>query len=132
MKRLTALCCLMLFAALDPAAAQVGKEFIPFLATGYRYQFVKGDDKYMSKYTNTGIDTCSGWSTGNAAFGTLNNTTSPPCPLNDAAHVKTIWPSSRDLVVRKHFTLPAGTRNLKVRVALDNGVQVFINGKEEK
>src|SRR5512141_2845091 len=90
------------------ALGQSGTVFIDYLASGYKYQIVKSNDPSIAKFQAPSfIDTT--WSTGRAAFGTLNNTSSPPCPLNDTAHVKVLWPSSRDVLTRKHFSLPAGT-----------------------
>jgi uncharacterized repeat protein (TIGR02543 family) len=104
--------------------------FVPFLATGYTYQFVSQGSSLTQKFYKLGPDTGTGWSRGNGAFGTLNNTSSPPCPLNDAAHVKTIWPSSKDVLIRRHIVLPAGTKNVKVKVAIDDAVKVFFNGQD--
>ena len=84
----------------------------------------------MTKFYKVGTDTGTGWSCGDGAFGTLNNTSSPPCPLNDAAHVKTIWPSSKDILIRRHISLPAGARNVTVKAAIDDAIQVYFNGKD--
>ena len=101
------------------------------LATGYKYAIVKSNDPDINKFQNPSFNE-NPWQTGAAAFGVLNNTSSPPCPLNDSLHVMVQWQSSRDVLARKHFTLPAGARNLVVNVALDNQVQVFLNGKDKE
>ncbi|TSA24983.1 hypothetical protein D4R75_00385, partial [bacterium] len=120
---------LLAFVVLSPSFAfsQLNKVFIPYQAQGFKFLAAKSGSAVIQGFPSP---TCydDDWTTVNGAFGTLNNTSSPPCPLNDAAHVKTIWPSSRDILVRKHFTVPAGTRNARVSVAIDNNVQVFVNG----
>ena len=108
---------------------QLNKVFIPYQAQGYKFLATKPNSTVVQTFQNPSFDD-SRWATAASAVGTLNNTSSPPCPLNDAAHVKTLWPSSRDALLRKHFTIPAGTRNVKVSVAIDNNVQVFLNGAD--
>ena len=120
----------MLIPAAGPAQTTNRTVFLPFLSKNYKYQFVKSGATVASKFYKTGSDTGTGWSTGNGAFGTLNNTSSPPCPLNDTAHIKTLWPSSRDLLIRRHLSIPAGARNVVIAVALDNAVRVYFNGKD--
>ena len=110
------------------AFGQSESVFLPFGDAGYSYQFVKSQSSLIQKFYKTSSDTGTGWSAGRGAFGTLNNTTSPPCPLNDTAHVKTIWPSSKDLLIRKHIVLPSGVRNAKVHVAIDDAVKIYFNG----
>ncbi|MBK7258182.1 MAG: hypothetical protein IPI01_10340 [Ignavibacteriae bacterium] len=69
----------------------------------YTYQFTNAGASVTAKFYKLGSDTGTGWTRGDGAFGTLNKTSSPPCPLNDTAHIKTIWPSSRDLLIRRHL-----------------------------
>ncbi len=94
------------------------------MATGYRYQFVTQRSTLISKFYKVSSDTGTGWLLGNGAFGTINST----CPISNPANVKTIWPSNRDVLVRKHFYLPPGASNVKVNLALDNDAQVWMNG----
>lgn len=68
----------------------------------------------------------SGFSIGDAGFGTQAGF----CPLNTPGNAKTPWPLFTDILLRKEFTLPAGASDLKVAVAIDNDVQVFINGQD--
>jgi hypothetical protein len=109
---------------------QLTNEFVPLLAPKYTYQFAKSNAPIIRSFYSAGEDTGTGWLRGPAAFGTLNNTGAPPCPLNIADNVNTPWPSSRDLLLRRHLSLPAGAHNLKVTVLVDNGVQVYFNGKD--
>ena len=118
---------------LIPAAGsgQVNREFVPYLSSGYTYQFVNKSASLVGTFYLYKGETGKGWTTGGpAAFGTLNNTTSPPCPLNTSSFVKTTWASGKDLLIKKYLALPAGTRNLKIAVRLDNAVRLYVNQKE--
>src|SRR2546425_247567 len=61
---------------------------------------------------------------GDAGFGTREGY----CELNNPGDVRTEWPLETDLLVRKTLELPVGTTDVVVYVAVDNDVQVFING----
>ncbi|MDH3251527.1 MAG: hypothetical protein OEM41_01980, partial [Ignavibacteria bacterium] len=127
MKKFTFVLAMLFLVTSTGAYAQLRQTFVKYEDTGYRYLVAKKNDKVLNQfYASNFIDTA--WPVGDAAVGTLNNTSSPPCPLNDATHIKIFWPSSREVLLRKHVNLPAGTRNVTVGVALDNGVQVFFNG----
>src|SRR6185295_16334628 len=43
---------------------------------------------------------------------------------------KTDWPANSDIVLRRTLDLPAGTRNMRITAAVDNDVQVFVNGTD--
>ncbi len=115
-----------------PAAAlgQTNVVLLPYGSGGYKYQFAQS----TSSTITSGIFYTNGWnesgcsSNGVAAFGTLNSAGTPPCLLNDATHIKTIWPTTKDLIVRKRVTVPAGAQNVRVKVAIDDGVSVWWNG----
>ena len=130
MKKLIAFLFALLLIVPAAALGQTNVVLLPYGSGGYKYQFVKSNSSTIT----SGVFYTNGWnesgcsSNGFAAFGTLNNTSSPPCPLNDATHIKTIWPSSKDLIVRKRVTVPAGAQNVRVKVAIDNGVSVWWNG----
>lgn len=64
----------------------------------------------------------SGWAEAPGAFGT------PGCPL--APTIRTPWTLNTTLLLRKRFSLPAGTTHLTVGVAIDNDIQVFLNGTD--
>jgi hypothetical protein len=71
----------------------------------------------------------SGWLTGNAAFGFSDPATN--CPLITApGGVKVTWPEGTDILLRRPFTVPAGTTSAEVKVAVDNDIRVFVNGTE--
>ncbi len=110
---------------------QANTVFVPFLSRGYKALFVKSPQTIVNTFYRYNGESGAGFFDTTAAFGTFNNTGSPPCPLNDPAlgYVRTLWPSSRDLLLKRYLALPAGTRNVKIRVALDNGIQVYFNGK---
>jgi subtilase family serine protease len=94
---------------------------IPKEATSYKYQIYPSGG-VPTDFGNENFDD-STFLTGDAAFGTAGG-----CPL--AGTVRTVWPSGSEIVLRKSFTLPAGVRNLKVLVAVDNDVEVFLNGAD--
>jgi len=48
------------------------------------------------------------------------------CPLDST--VRTNWPVETDLLLRKTFQLPSGVSRVKIRVAIDDEVQIFVNG----
>jgi hypothetical protein len=60
---------------------------------------------------------------GDAAFGTGGS-----CPLDST--VQTPWPLETDLLLRKTFLVPAHASTVQVAVAIDNDVQVFMNGQD--
>ena len=43
---------------------------------------------------------------------------------------RTSWAENTDMLVRRSLTLPPGTRNVAVGIAIDNRVQVFLNGTD--
>lgn len=51
--------------------------FVPYKAFGYKYLVVKSSDAATKTFMKPAASE-SGWSTGQGAVGTLNNTTSPP------------------------------------------------------
>ncbi len=93
---------------------------IPYLDTGYKFKV--GSDGFNPGFEGIDFDD-SDFSIGDAGFGSIFY-----CPLNNANYTKTNWPLYTDILLRKNFTLPPGASNLKVSVAIDNDVQVFING----
>ncbi len=133
MKKLTSIIFLFACAGVQLGLGQSSQVLLPFQATGYEYSFVKSSDNNCSIFwklntAGTGWATGSLGRTGNAAFGTINNTSSPPCPLNTSTVVKTTWPSSRDLLLRKRIQLPYGARNVVIQLALDNDARIYFNG----
>jgi CSLREA domain-containing protein len=111
--------------------AQSSQILLSYRSNGYIYQFVKTTSTLIQtkSFTDPAASE-TGYSTGSGAFGVLNTTTLPACPLNDTVHIKTIWPALKDLILRKHLFLSTGARNVKINVALDNDVQVWFNGKD--
>jgi subtilisin family serine protease len=99
--------------------------FVPYLDTGYKYKVV--GHGAGSGFEQPGFDD-SAFSTGAAGFGSIGS----GCFLNDPANnmIGTDWPINTDILVRKNFVLPNGTRDLKVGVAIDNDVRVFLNGQD--
>jgi hypothetical protein len=118
-----ALLCLSLgfWPLLSRAAGAQELILLPYLSNGYRYRVV-GVGASAGFERREFDDT--GFALGNAAFGAITS----GCPLD--ATIATSWPANTDLLLRKWFTLPADMRAVKVAVAIDNDIQVFLNGVE--
>ncbi len=129
MRKLISICVAAVFAVPFTLQAQQNIVFVSYQSSGYKYQAVKSSSPLISNFQNPGFNDAS-WSNGSAGFGTTTLPNTPPCPLNDVAFVRTDWPQSRDLLIRRVLSLPAGTKNLRVGVAIDNLVQVFFDGKD--
>ncbi|HUI10972.1 MAG TPA: hypothetical protein VL221_11640, partial [Bacteroidota bacterium] len=102
---------------------------MPYRSAGYKYQVVKPNASVIKTFATATFNDAA-WTTGTAAFGAVNPPGAPACPMNDTAHIKVVWPASQDMLVRRHFTVPAGALNVKVALALENQVQVFLNGTD--
>ena len=96
---------------------------IPYLDAGYKFKVVSFGEG--SGFEQPGFDD-SDFSDGDAGFGTPAG----GCLLNNPNDVKTTWPLNTDILLRKEFIIPSGATNLIVGVAIDNDVQVFINGHD--
>ena len=94
---------------------------VPYGASEYKYQVVPVDDGIG--FERPDFDD-SAFDIGDAGFGTREGY----CELNNPGDVRTEWPLETDLLVRKTLELPVGTTDVVVYVAVDNDVQVFING----
>src|SRR5271169_4548446 len=108
---------LLLFVAASIAlpgivSAQQNSVLLPYQAPGYTYQIVKPNASVIGSFQGTSFNDAA-WPAGTAAFGTVNQPGQPACPLNDATHIKVAWPASQDILLRVHFSVPAGTKNVK-------------------
>ena len=116
--------------AVDPAAgitySATGGDIVPY---GASYSFLDGPQGHdvgfeLPTFTPTG------WSTGSGPFGTgdLGGTV---CAINSdpAFTPNKAWVLGTDMLLLKSFPLPAGwTAPLNVEAAIDNDIQVFVNG----
>jgi hypothetical protein len=99
---------------------------VPYLATDYRYRVVRfGEGNGFQQPT---FDD-SGFLVGDAGFGTPEDL-GTGCPLNNPVDVRTPWPVGTDILLRKEFNLPTSATRVNVSVAIDNDVQVFVNGHD--
>lgn len=105
---------------------------VSYLATGYSY-LVIGGGSAPAGFELPGFTGAASWPTGDAGFG--SGPGSPDhCALDATVH--TPWPAAAassgptsDLLLRRSFKVPTGwTAGAKVGVAIDNDVQVFVNG----
>jgi hypothetical protein len=103
---------------------------VPYQDTGYRYLQLGAGVGSPGDFASLNFND-SDWLIGPAAFGTGS------CPLSGTIH--TAWPVASPSVVtnpaqftsillRKTFEVPAGVGGVTVGVAVDNDVQVFVNG----
>jgi len=112
-------------------AVDFDSTLVPYGATGYKYQLTDSVTPWVG-FQQPGFDDSNFQPNGHAAFGSGSVLEGQVCPLD--ANVNTTWPiangegSGSDILLRKTFTLPAGTGSVKVGVAIDNDVQVFVNG----
>ena len=124
MKNLTAAAFLVMFLAPALVLAQPNWPYIPFNSLGYQYQFVKSNDGKVTSFSDPAKkdSEIGGWATtpaGQGAWGTLNKPGTDPCPLNISSNIKIIWPSGRDVLIRRWIdsTDLAGGSNVRITVA---------------
>lgn len=113
-------------ASASAATAASGTVVIPYLATDYRYLVVPFGAGVG--FHQPGFDD-SNFLVGAAGFGTPEDL-GTGCGLNDPADVQTAWPLNTDILLRRSFTLLSSATWLRVDVAIDNDVQVFVNGRD--
>ncbi|MGB5872436.1 MAG: right-handed parallel beta-helix repeat-containing protein, partial [Bacteroidota bacterium] len=136
MKKLTLFALLAAWLAPAIAYAQVDRPIVNYNDEGYKYQFVKSRDGKTGTFYDPGKsdEAIGGWEDpdGQGAWGTLNKPKSDPCPLNIPEQINVKWPSSRDLLIRRWIDESeiGAIQNVRVNVALDNGVIVYWNGQE--
>ncbi|MGE0131124.1 MAG: DUF11 domain-containing protein [Blastocatellales bacterium] len=90
---------------------------IPYEATGYKYKIVGHNE--MTGFEQPGFNDL-GFSVGAAGFG-------KSCGQLPS---RTEWPIGTDILVRRKFFVPPDARNLKVWAAIDNDIQIFVNGRD--
>jgi hypothetical protein len=100
---------------------------VPYGATGYRYKVVDSTTSGGGFEQPAFNDTTAGFANGNAAFGS-GSVPSQTCPLDGNVH--TGWALNNDILLRKTFVVPGGVGNVKVKIAIDNDAQVFVNGTD--
>lgn len=98
---------------------------VPYQATDWKYSQIALGDSPPANYQTVAFDD-SGFSTGQAAFG-QGPDIGPPCFVQSTVH--TTWTRNTQMVLRKHVTLAAGTKNVRLRFAVDNDVvALWFNG----
>ncbi len=111
---------------LAPSSAKAddsGQVIIPYLATGWKsLDVATGAD---AGFEAPGYDDSS-WASSQAGFGTTDGT----CSWNNPASVNTAWAPNTDILVRHHFTVPAGSGDLHLVGTVDNDADIYVNGIE--
>lgn len=103
--------------AQEPIATSV---VVDYASDGWRYRVVEHD--VLRGFESLSFDDSS-FRTGKAAFGTHSS-----CHLN--GDVSTEWRTNTDILLRREIILPPGIVGLRVAIAVDNDIQVFLNGVE--
>jgi hypothetical protein len=104
-----------------PTPTPTPTEILPYQSSGFRYQVIAAGATPPEGFEQPNFDDSS-WSQGQAAFGSGGI-----CALQPS--VKTIWPTSTQLLVRRGLSIPAEATNVRVMMAVDNDVTaIFFNG----
>jgi hypothetical protein len=123
-RRITLLALLAAALMLPPAAAAETLTPVPFGAPGYTVTSVATGG--TPGFQAPGFVPGATWATGaTAPFGALTYCAGPGLP---APNPIAGWTPGRDALLRKSFTVPAGTGAGNVRVLVDNDVTVYLNG----
>jgi hypothetical protein len=92
---------------------------LTYQATGYKYlQVASGQEP--PDWQDSGFDDSS-WSVGQAGFGSGGG-----CSIQSTN--RTHWDTNTSMLLRKHVSVPAGTTEVNVGVAVDNDTTVYWNG----
>ncbi len=119
-----ALAVLVALCAVPAAAGAATLTPVPFGAPGYAIKAVPANGS--PGFEAPAFTPDATWTSGaTAPFGALTSCAGPALPPPTTAAG---WGSGGDLLMRKTFTLPAGTGAGTVRVRVDNDVTVFLNG----
>jgi hypothetical protein len=107
-----------------PAFADT-QTIVSYAAADYKFMEISYSATPPAGFELAGFDD-SAWSTGAGGFGLANfgGCTAHVLPTG------TPWSLNSQMLVRKTFDLPARTTNVKVGVAIDNDVRVWVNGHD--
>lgn len=112
----------------SPFGAVVTAPPLPIAYSSGGYRYLVGSQGHTPGFESPAFVEGEEWATGAAAFGS-GSVTEQSCPLD--ATVQTDWDLNTDLLVRKQFQLDAvPATGVQIRVAIDNDVQIFVNGTE--
>jgi hypothetical protein len=100
----------------DPPVVALG-----FESTGWAYEQAAYDGE--PGFQDPAFDD-SAWAVGQAGFGTTDGV----CPWNNTDQVHTAWGPGTDMLLRHHFTLPAGASGVHISGTVDNNADVYVNG----
>ena len=112
------------FAENQEVCVKLRKDTVVLDQSSYKYKIYPLPPGAPSNFADANFDD-SQFATGTAAFGSGGF-----CALQST--VKTAWPGdvASDIVLRKNFQLTAGARNFRIYIAIDNDVQVVLNGQD--
>ena len=109
-------------AALVTSASAEIRTVVPYSDGGYSYKQVATNAE--PGFEQPSFDASSFAEGGLAPFGSHTGL----CAFYSS--FRTAWAENTDMLVRRWVTLPPGTTNVAVGVAIDNRVQVFLNGTD--
>ncbi len=100
----------------------VPTELLPYQAMGYRFIVIGQNDPLPPGYEQPNYND-SNWGLGQAAFGFARGY----CSIQ--AMVRTLWPESTRLLLRRPIMIPENSQNVRIKIAVDNRVEnLFFNG----
>jgi hypothetical protein len=105
----------------DPTIGPITAEILSYQSSGYRFKIFDPGTPPPAGFARTDFDDTT-WGAGSAAFGSGG-----VCAVQST--VQTKWPSQTELLVRRQITIPEGTTNVRIMVAVeDDIVEAFFNG----
>ena len=115
----------------------ISTTLLSYKSAAYAYEVLNSDSPDTTGWQTSSFTGASNWPTGAAGFGF--NFAADQCSI--VSDIQTAWPgattisnssepsNTSDLLLRKSVTIPNGwTGSLSIGVAIDNDVQVFVNG----
>jgi hypothetical protein len=105
-----------------------GGDIISWEGDGYSY--MAGAAGHDAGFEAPSFD-ASSWSTGRGAFGD-HSAANLYCPLDASVHTNWVSvPLNTDMLLRHNFAVGGGwAHDLSISVAIDNDIQIFVNGTE--
>ncbi|MGI5285228.1 hypothetical protein ACQEVF_18095 [Nonomuraea polychroma] len=96
---------------------------LDYTSTGWRFLQVSPSTD-VPQFAERHFDD-SGWSTGQAGFGTTNGT----CSWNNFTQVKTPWAVNTDILLRHWVHIPRDAQEVRIQGTVDNDARVYLNGQ---
>ena len=98
---------------------------MPYQAADYRFKVLDRTASSGGFEQPAFDDSGTGWMTGAAPFGSPSW---EPCPRGETW--KTEWHAETDILIRRKFNVSAGTANVRIGMAIDDDMRIWLNGTE--